>query len=432
MASLRSMSSDSLAFIAPGSRYDGVRTSSVQDLGVFRDLGEFGLADRTTRGLVDCAIARHRMPNSLPERITLLVAPAPPPTGPRVRGPEIFTFIATPGVTRSLIRTAAPPEKWCYLAMSAALRTPEMTVDIQVVHRANEPPRPTPVPGRTEAILSHRGPERFVRLAVESLRRQTDPVDISLVLDQKYPCPRLLDDAADIASVRIWQVEPHPVGPYVGFQIVGWQSNAKFLLRQDTDDLALQDRVLHLKAASAAMDAGMVGSHDINVDQLEETVRPVRYPLDVRDALEKHQTIEHQIMPRNAICTRDAFELVGGYSTTRLFGHGVEFWLRAALKSRVFNVDEFLYVRRRHSNSLTTNRLVGIGTPARTGIQSARATALQAIRSGAQIEETMLAVEHRESPVQLLDLRSGEVRTYSIRSLSAPQSPGKSAGNGRK
>ena len=406
------MTTPDLYLIAPKASSNGARVTRGIDIPDVRAGETFGIYETETAPLLETALARHGAANNLAERVTLIVADRPAPLEGRRLEPPTCSFIATAGIGRIIRGAGAPPEKWCYLAMRAALAGPRATTDIQVVHR-NSPREPLgAAPGSVEAILCHKGPERFVRLCVDSLVRQTDPPHISLAFDQKYACPRLLDDVKGSDAIRLYQIHPHPIGPYVAFHVFGSQSEADFILRQDTDDLALPDRIRRLKAAAIQMDAGMVGSHDIDVNDIEQCVNPVRYPLDVNAAL-KTDVIDHQIMPRNAICTRAAFAAVGGYSTKRMFGHGVDFWIRAALTTRVVNLDEFLYIRRRHANSLLTRKDIGLGSDARKKNYASRAAALHAIRSAkAQIAETELGVRHRDAIVRFTDLRSGEEVSY--------------------
>ena len=396
-----------LSLVMPGSRWHGRNAADGVPLEALDESEMFGLIDDTTRPLLETAMARHRATRRQGRRLTVIVAPASPPLTARREEPPIFSFLASQDIGRELVLSGQSTDQWCYAAMSRAANGARSTTAIAIVHKTDAP-HPVIGDGDCEAILSHRGPERHLRLCVESLLEQTMPVEIIVCIDQKYSCPRFLADIADKPQVQAYQVSPFPAGPYAAYHIFGCRSRARYLARQDTDDLALPHRLAVLTRALADCGAGMVGSHEIQINEITRQVETMRYPLDVNEALRREGALNHQIMPRNSVWTRDTFIAAGGYSTERVFGHDVDFWTRAVAKRRGINIDEFLYVRRRHARSLTTRDDVGRDSELRHGVRRQRALALASILSGKKkIEDTSLSVRHRVGDLEFKDLRTG-------------------------
>jgi hypothetical protein len=244
---------------------------------------------------------------------------------------------------------------------------------------------------------------------VDSLRRQTQPLQLSVALDQKYRCERFLVDIADDPSIRALQVSPNPAGPYVAYHVLSARSDATHFLRQDCDDFSLPPRAATLLNALREQGVDMVGSQALQINEVTRTVYPTRHPLDANEGV-RRAGILHQVLFPALLFTQRTLIETGGFSTERIFGHDIDFWLRAFLKLRIVNVDEFLYIRRRHPRSLTMRPDIGIGSDVRRAIRAARAVDLAAILAGERrLEQTSLALRHRPGFADFRDLRMGTV-----------------------
>jgi hypothetical protein len=71
------------------------------------------------------------------------------------------------------------------------------------------------------------------------------------------------------------------------------------------------------------------------------------------------------LFPASMITAR-AFREAGGLSLDWPFANDTQFIFRSYFFAKLANVDEFLYIRRRHADSITTSPLTGMGTPARS------------------------------------------------------------------
>jgi hypothetical protein len=149
------------------------------------------------------------------------------------------------------------------------------------------------------------------------------------------------------------------VGPYVFRQAMIDAAREELILFQDSDDIPCTDRVKSLAHCLTSMHADMVGSHEIEFDQIGHKLKVYRYPLCVSKVLLGRGSCTHGILKPEpflhgtAMIRRDKFQLAGGLSTNRRIANDTQFLLRAALSLNIVNVDEFLYVRTVHKNALT-------------------------------------------------------------------------------
>ncbi len=367
----------------------------------------FGVVEQAAQPLLEAALENHRNAPA-GSKLTLIVPSAAPPCDNRHTDPDIVAFIATADLFPAV--AGRPPETWCFHALRRAVSGPRLTCSVSVMHTRDATPAPSRMVGglACDAILAHRGPERYLRVCVDSLRRQSRPASVVVGLDQKYPCPRFLADIDGAPDVRTFQVAPNPVGPYAVMHVLSNRSSADFIVRQDSDDVALARRVERLVSASRATGAGLVGSHEIQLDEVAGRVVPKRYPLDVNDAL-KRAGPRHQTLLPTTVATRDLFREVSGFSTDRIFGYDVDFWLKASFLTQIANVDEFLYLRRRHPNSLTRRPDIGNESPIRQVIRERRRSDFVEVVAGRlDLAQSSLAIRHRPGFVEFRDMTTGE------------------------
>ena len=370
------------------------------------DATSFGIVDRRSRLLLAKALAEHWKANTHEHRLTIIVAPKAPPRDTRRTDAPVVSLIATAGLFGLVDVRRLPASAWCFEFLKRALRGPALEIDIQIVHTL-APTITSASEGNCLTTISHRGPERYLRLSVESIRRQSHATDVWVAIDQKYPCCRLLADAKDDARLRIYQMLPHPAGPFVALQAFSRASDTDFIARQDSDDFALPNRLGRLIGTARASDAGLVGSHELQLNEVTRQVLPVRYPLDVNRALDEFGPAYQALLPTTVV-SRQAFEQVGGISTTRIFTLDVEFWLNASMRTRIVNVDEFLYIRRRHARSLTMRADIGMASLIRRRYHRLRTSDFRKVKAGLlDLEQSSLAIRHRTEPVDFLNLKTG-------------------------
>lgn len=207
-----------------------------------------------------------------------------------------------------------------------------------------------------------------------------------------------------------------------------------FVLFHDSDDLSCTDRVRWLSSAINNGDLDLVGSHELRLDEMRRQIIAVRYPLDVIRALGSGST--HPQLHPSTMLRRDAYSRIGGFSTFTVFGADTQFLLRAYFRARIRNVDEFLYIRRRHTDALTMRPDTGYGTPARLSVEAPwRADFKMILSGGKRLEDSSLLprttlqrheiCEVRvESPLTVDNVRapseSGGIRSLTGQTLPTP------------
>ena len=165
------------------------------------------------------------------------------------------------------------------------------------------------------------------------------------------------DDAAytsfpeEFPHAEFFRFFPAPVGPYLIRQELAERSPEPLLTLQDSDDLSCYDRFTSLSAALAETGSDIIGSHELCLDELRALVQPVRFPLDSSASL--NLCANHALLHATLMCHRDAYFRAGGLATNLIIASDSQFLLRAWFTARIRNVDEFLYIRRRHATSLT-------------------------------------------------------------------------------
>jgi hypothetical protein len=381
--------------------------------GAIESSAAFGLVEPSVVSLLDSGLERFFAADDRGDRLVIFVPPAPPPGETARVEPATRSFLASREIFHKARLVEYAPPEWCFQVLKWAIAGPGRAAEVEVIHK------PTPIPvarpiGTCDAVLSHRGPERYLRACVESLLRQSHPTRVTVGLDQKYDCRRLVGEMLNNPAVDIFQVGPSPLGPFVALHVLSRLSRADFIARHDSDDISLRRRIETLVAAAESTGAGMVGSHELQLHEILREVYPVRYPLDVsaelRAAGVRHQALLPTMITRKAIVDR-----VGGFSTNRIFGHDVAFWLTASLHAKILNVDEFLYLRRRRASSLTMRSDIGDYSAIRTIYREQRRQHFKEVAAGRmRLEDSCLAVRHRVSPVMFRNLRTGRARRVTL------------------
>jgi hypothetical protein len=194
---------------------------------------------------------------------------------------------------------------------------------------------------------------------------------------------------AAIASIATADDSPRAVyvghderglGPYAIRQQLVEGAAEPLVAFHDSDDLSCADRFAVLRAAMEATSADVIGSHELRVDEIEETVRPVRFPLDVNAALAAAPGFA-QLHPTTMV-RRAAFLAAGGFSTHLRFANDTQFLYRAYFSLRLRNADAFLYVRRRHREAITVRSKTALGNPRREAIEAEWMRDFERVKSG--------------------------------------------------
>ena len=280
---------------------------------------------------------------------------------------EVHSWAAVPALVPRLPPDAGTP---LLTLLDAALRRPDVRIRVVQVGEPELLPKHPATPAEappTTWIVPHRGyapwlGEGLTRI-VPQLRPGRDDVIVGLD-EPSTPATRALQAA--FPGCWFGTLTRPGVGPFVVRQRAVEQTTCPHVLFQDSDDVPTCDRAARLQVALGAMGAGAldaVGSHELRLDYLTGRVVAVRFPLDASAAL--RVAMGHPALFPSLLVRRASLLAVGGFSTHLRFALDTQLLLRAAPTWRVGNVDAFLYLRRRHPGSLTTDPATALNSPAR-------------------------------------------------------------------
>ena len=212
-------------------------------------------------------------------------------------------------------------------------------------------------------VLPHRGDPAFLRAALKYIGKSTGnslAIRVGLDVGDSVGYSAFLEE---YPGVEFFDFSPAPVGPYVIRQELAERSPEPLLTLQDSDDLSCYDRFAALGDALAETGCDIVGSQELCLDEIRRLVQPVRFPLDSSAALALRAN--HALLHATLMTHRSAFFKAGGLSTDLIIASDTQFLLRAFFNTSIRNVDEFLYIRRRHSRSLTNAPETVVDNPLR-------------------------------------------------------------------
>jgi hypothetical protein len=110
----------------------------------------------------------------------------------------------------------------------------------------------------------------------------------------------------------------------------------------------------------------------------------------------------HALLHGTLMARRNAFFECGGLSTHLPIANDTQFLLRAYFSMKVRNVDEFLYIRRRHPASLTNAPETVYDNPLRRRLNALWTADFEAIKRGEmKLEESSLWPVRRSEPYRL-------------------------------
>jgi glycosyltransferase involved in cell wall biosynthesis len=224
------------------------------------------------------------------------------------------------------------------------------------------------------AVIPHFHCERWLGQGLDSLLRQTHPVDGIVVIDDGTGEPPI-DVVRDSPQVTLLESAEN-VGPYRLSQQVIAATGYDAYCFQDADDWSMPTRIEHLLREAERTGAEYLSAQGYRLISSEGEVVPLTYPLDVNAALDLMPT-KHAIMHPSSIVTRDLVMRTCGYAMGMRFGGDTEFSHRACHVGRMVNVPTFEYVLRNRPESLTSSEETGLRSAARQAVREiefARAT----------------------------------------------------------
>jgi len=212
------------------------------------------------------------------------------------------------------------------------------------------------------AIIPHYKCEAWLGDCLESLVRQTRPLDGIVVVDDGSGAPPT-EIVRSFPQVTLSAFEEN-VGPYRISQEVIDQTGYDAYMFQDADDWSAPTRLALLLAEAERTGAEIVGCQAHRLISYEGEVVPLTFPLDVNAWLEVTPT-KHGVIHPSSIVSRDLVMRIGGYATGLRFGADTEFEHRVIHVARIVNVPQFAYVVRNREDSLTSSEETGLRSAVR-------------------------------------------------------------------
>jgi hypothetical protein len=344
--------------------------------------------------------------NDVPEKESTFMVLVPRDDAPQIDpafGEPVTSFLCSASLWKQYL--ALDVDCWPQTILFAFLRAiayAAIHVDRLLVRQIPERKVPTPshdsIP--KALLMPHRGDARHLRAALYSISQAAgNSLSVRVGLD--------VDDTSEhsgLASahpgVKFFHASPAPVGPYVIRQELAERSAEPLICFQDSDDLSCYDRFATLSGALVETGCGIVGSQELCLDEIRAMVYPVRYPIDSSAALATRSN--HVLLHATLMATRNAFFECGGLSTNLMIASDSQFTLRAFFKTSIRNVDEFLYIRRRHAASLTNAPETAHGNPFRCALGDRWNADFEAVKNGKlKLENSSLRRMKRSEPFRM-------------------------------
>jgi len=218
-----------------------------------------------------------------------------------------------------------------------------------------------------EVIIPHRGKLSDLENALWYLKKQnTDVNKISVCFDELVSEQHFqMADTQD--NTNFFVNFPSGVGPYPSRDILARSTSESIIIFHDSDDISTIDRVALLTNCLKNEKVDAVGSHELRVNKIKQQIEAVRYPTEVtRNHREK---APYPIFFPTTAIKKSAYLKSGGLSTARKHSSDSQFYMRAHFFMNLKNVDEFLYIRVKHENSLTTALGTALGSLVRERIR---------------------------------------------------------------
>jgi hypothetical protein len=230
-----------------------------------------------------------------------------------------------------------------------------------------------------DVIIPHRGDNRQLYRVLLSLE-QVDGLSIYVGIDQDLTAS-LQQIIERFPRAKFYFFNPSPVGPYVIRNRLIKRSAQQIQFFHDSDDLSSRDRFEKISRHMNNTNSELCGSHELRLDYYTRKVQAIRFPKDAREALRTGPWFP-LLHPSSAI-NKNSFYECGTLSEERIFGNDTKFLLNSYfILQQINNVDEFLYIKKKHPGSLTTAEKTKLGSPLRKELLHMWNTDFEYVKNG--------------------------------------------------
>ncbi len=294
----------------------------------------------------------------------------------------------------------------CYHFMLKALGDKDGLEQI-IAHQIGHPNTPTfedfKQTESAEVIIPHRGDSDDLEVALWYLKKQkVQPQKVSVCFDESVT-ERHFDMADKNQVVRFFVNFPSGVGPYPSRDVLARTTKEDVILFHDSDDISTFDRTATLINFLNKNNLDAVGSHELRIDKIEKKIVAVRFPINVTDKAKNNG--QHSVFFPTTAIKKSAYLKAGGLSTVRKHSSDSQFYKRAYFFLNIKNVDEFLYIRVKRENSLTTGKSTALSSPVRKRLKTQwRTDFLKVKNSNISLLESTLIDEYNNVDVDVIPL----------------------------
>ena len=230
-----------------------------------------------------------------------------------------------------------------------------------------------------DVVIPHRGDNLYLKNVLHYLSHSKGTAGY-VGIDQEIN-KEITEIVINNPKIKFYNFSPTPVGPYVIRNTLIDQGTNKLIYFQDSDDLPCADRFEIISDYMYSNDCKLCGSHELRMDYYTNTVLAVRFPIDLTAALKQAQW--HPLLHPASAIDRKTFYECNKLSQERTFGNDTKFLLYSSFMiNDIKNIDEFLYVRKCHTDSLTTAPDTMIGSQIRENLLRKWNTDFELIKSG--------------------------------------------------
>lgn len=258
---------------------------------------------------------------------------------------------------------------------------------------------------RIGAIIAHRGTVSHLTASLASLKgtSRLSSMDVFVGIDEDLSKYRTLMRTWKDQNLKFMAVSNPPMGHFAVKQIIAERITNPVICFQDSDDFSTTDRMVQSLGELEEEQCDLVGCHELRLDEIKEAVEVYRFPLDVNGALETTQS--GGLLHGTMMIRRESFLRSGGFTTRYRIASDTQFKLRGYFSLRMRNVDQFLYVRRRHNASLTVSPETALGCPLRNTLRATWDSAFKDVLHGRLLlEDSALRSDHNHDHERLSEL----------------------------
>ncbi|MFK7983621.1 MAG: glycosyltransferase family A protein [Saprospiraceae bacterium] len=260
----------------------------------------------------------------------------------------------------------------CYDFMLKALNI-ENSLEQIIVHQIGHP-NPLIFEQRkssrsTEVIMPHRGDSKDLLTALWYLEKQNVLARKVSVCFDEFVSAHHFKIADNNQQVRFFVNYPVGVGPYPSRDVLARATEEDVIVFHDSDDISTSNRISTLTHVLKNEKYDAVGSHELRINKIEKKLEAVRFPLEVMEKMVEQKKNYCMFFPSTGI-KKSAYLKSGGLSTLRKHSSDSQFYRRAYFFLNLKNIDEFLYIRVKRENSLTTANKTYLGSPVRERLRN--------------------------------------------------------------